>query len=381
MKTLSIAKKIIFRSLRDVNTMLIMCAMPLVLIFVLGLAFDTQIGTDTRIDLDEMHITYSVVGEPGQISEGIEGMMDELLTEGSTYVEAEDKEEQIEKLRTTEITAYVEIDENTSTIVYYKNNKVNTSSSILETALRSFAARYNTIYEIAKVNPMALQGIVSDDVSGNYIEEIGLDEKYQPSAMDYYGVVMAALFVLYGFMTPLDEEITDKSAGMTARIATTAIKPTELFTGKVLGYVTVSSIRTGIVILISRIAYGVNWGDKPIYPLLVILALIVIMTSLGMLLGEFFKSVGAAAAASHMFIAVTAFFGGAYMALEDLGPIAEVGKYFSVIWWVNSSITAQIYSNDYSNMIKTFIIFGSLSILFFGISVLIMRRRRVNIYG
>jgi len=377
MKILSIAKKIILRSLRDVNTMLIMCAMPLVLIFVLGLAFDTQLGTDSGIDLEEMHITYNIVGEKGQISEGIESIMDEMLTDGSTYEEESDKEAQLEKLRAADITAHIEINESAGTITYYKNNRVNTSSSIMETALRSFTARYNTIYEIAQVNPVALQEIVSGDVSGDYISEIGLDEKYQPSAMDYYGVVMAALFVLYGFMTPLDEVITDKSDGMTARVATTPVKPAEIFTGKVMGYVTVASIRTGIVILISKLAYGVNWGDKPLYPLLLIFALIVVMTSLGMLLGEVFKSVGAAAAASHMFIAVSAFFGGAYMALEDMGSIAGVGKYFSVIWWTNSSITAQIYSNEYGNMITTFIIFGSLSILFLGIGILIMRRKKV----
>ena len=375
MKVLSIAKKIILRSLRDVNTMLIMCAMPLVIMFILGLAFDSMMGTDGNIELDDMNISYTIIGEEGQISEEISNLMDELLSDGSTYTMADDKQEEIDKLRAAKITAYVEIDEVNQQITLYKNNKVNTSSSIIETALRAFADRYNTIVEIAKVNPMALQSILSQTEQTEYITKVGLNDRYQPSAMDYYGVVMTILFILYGFLVPLSEVILDKTQGLTTRVSVTPVKPAEKFIGSVLGYVSVTTIRTTVVVVMSVILYDVNWGENPLYPFLLIFAFIVAGTSLGMFIGEVFKSESAAASAGHFFIVISAFFGGAYMALEDMGTIAEIGKYFSLIWWANTGITNQIYNNDYGNMITAFILFGALTIVFLGLSVIFMNRK------
>ena len=375
MKVLSIAKKIILRSLRDVNTMLIMCAMPLVIIFILGMVFNSLIGNDSSIELDDMYITYTVIGERTQISDGIEDMMHDLLTENSTYEMTKDKDEQIKKLRAADITAFIQIDEDNKTVTLYKNSRVNTSSSILESALRSFTAKYNTIVEVAKVNPTALQAILSQDETGEYIQKIGLNKKYQPSAMDYYGVAITALFILYGFLTPLVEIIIDRKEGLTTRVLTTSVKPVEIFTGNVLGYVSVTSIRTAIVIVISTLAYGINWGAAPIFPILLLFALIVVMTSLGMMLGEIFKSLNTASSAGHLFIVMSGFFGGAYIALEDMGNIASIGKYLSLIWWTNTGISNQIYNNDYSNMITAFIIFGVLSVVFLGVSIVLMNKR------
>jgi len=375
MKILSIAKKIILRSLRDINTMLIMCAMPLALIFVLGLAFETQIGSDSAIELNDMHITYTVIGEKTDLSYGIENLMVELLSEGSIYEMTDDKDNEIDKLKGAQITAFIEINEDEETVTLYKNNRVDTSSSIVESALRSFTARYNTIVEIAKVNPMAVQVILSNNETEEYVEKVGLSEKYQPSAMDYYGVVMVVLFILYGFLTPLEEVITDKAEGLTTRVSTTPVKPIEKFIGNVLGYVSVTCIRAFIVIGVTIFFYDVNWGGNPTYSFLLLFALIVVMTSLGMLLGEVFKSNSAASTVGHLLIVVSGFFGGAYLALEDMGNIANVGKYFSLIWWANTGISNQIYNNDYSNMISAFIIFALLSAAFLGLSVILMNRR------
>lgn len=381
MKILSIAKTIILRSVRDINTMLIMCAMPLAIIFVLGLAFDSQVGGDGNITLEEMHITYTVIGEGTELSNGIKTMMDEVLEEGSTYTLVEDINIQLEKLKSMSITAHIEIDEENSTVKLYKNNRVNTSSSILESALRSFAARYNTIVEIAKVNPMALQTVLSNDENNEYIEKIGLQEKYQPSAMDYYGVAMVALFILYNFLTPLEMVMMDRKEGMTTRISTTAVRPIQVFLGKVLGFVTVGCINTTIVIVVSKLLFGVNWGDNPIYPYMLLFAMIVMMTSLGMLLGEIFKSSSAASAVGHLFIVISAFFGGAYLALEDMGSIANFGKYFSVIWWANTGIMNQIYNNEYTSMITAVIIYGLLSVLFLGTGLVFMNRKEAYSNG
>lgn len=381
MKILSIAKTIILRSVRDINTMLIMCAMPLAIIFVLGLAFDSQVGGDGNITLEEMHITYTVIGERTELSNGIETMMDEVLEEGSTYTQVEDIDIQLEKLKSMSITAYIEIDEESSTVKLYKNNRVNTSSSILESALRSFAARYNTIVEIAKVNPMALQTVLSSDENNEYIEKIGLQEKYQPSAMDYYGVAMVALFILYNFLTPLEMVMMDRKEGMTTRISTTAVRPIQVFLGKVLGFVAVGCINTTIVIVVSKLLFGVNWGENPIYPFMLLFAMIVMMTSLGMLLGEIFKSSSAASAVGHLFIVISAFFGGAYLALEDMGSIANFGKYFSVIWWANTGIMNQIYNNEYTSMITAVIIYGLLSALFLGTGLVFMNRKEAYSNG
>ncbi len=378
MKILNIAKVIILRELRDVNIMLIMCAMPIAIIFILGLVFNSFIGSgSSSFNLDDMSITYAVVGEQTQLSTELENLMDELLSEGSTYQRNDDAQSQIELLKESRLTAFIMIDEDTKQITLYKNSINNTSSSIVETAVRSFVAKYNLVMEIAAVNPMAIGQILSDDGQTQYIEKTGLKERYQPSAMDYYGVAIAALFVLYSFLSPLVSIINDRKDKLALRISVTSVKPAETFLGTVMGYVTVACIRLTIVVIATKLLFHVNWGDKPLLPFLLLFAMVTMVTSIGMVLGQIFKTEAAAAPVGHSFIIASAFFGGAYVTLDNMGPLGSIGKYFSVIWWTNKGIINQIYNNDYSDMKTAFIIFIAGTLLLLGISVLLMNRKEV----
>ena len=378
MKILNIAKIIILRELRDVNIMLLMCAMPIAIIFILGLVFNSLIGSGSgSFSLDDMNITYAVIGEESQLSTELENLMDNMLSEGSTYIRNDDEQSQIELLKESKITAFILIDEVEQQITLYKNSMNNTSSSIIESAVRSFVAKYNIIVEIASVNPGAVGQMLSDDGQRQYIAKTGLQEKYQPSAMDYYGVSITALFVLYGFLSPLLSMINDRKDKLALRISVTSVNPAETFLGTVLGYVTVACIRLGIVITITKLLFHINWGENPLFPFLLLFAMITFVTSIGMVLGQIFKTEAAASPVAHSFIIASAFFGGAYVTLDNMGPLGVVGKFFSLIWWVNTGIMNQIYNNNYSYMKTAFVIFIAGTLLLLGISVLLMNRKEV----
>ena len=171
--------------------------------------------------------------------------------------------------------------------------------------------------------------------------------------------------------------INDRKDKLALRISVTSVNPAETFLGTVLGYVTVACIRLGIVITITKLLFHINWGENPLFPFLLLFAMITFVTSIGMVLGQIFKTEAAASPVAHSFIIASAFFGGAYVTLDNMGPLGVVGKFFSLIWWVNTGIMNQIYNNNYSYMKTAFVIFIAGTLLLLGISVLLMNRKEV----
>ena len=338
-----VAKKNILRNIRDIKAMCIMTLMPILIILMMGVAL-AGLFEGNELSMRDVHLEYLVKGEKGVFTKGFESLIDEMMTDGSSFLEIKDREQSINRLKNDDISSLIEIDEENKTIVLNKNNIYNTEASIIEGVLNTYVSRFNVVHEIINVNPQLIKEVSSKEEGNSYVTLKSLNRKESPSAMDYYGVAMCILFVLYGIMTLTSDIIIEKGKGTLARILLSPISKKELLLGNALGGVGTTTIQIGLIMLATLLIYNVNWGDNPIYAFILIFTEIIMAMSIGTALGFLFDSEGKALGLIQVFAGVTALFGGSYMPLQGLGLFGEIGKYISPIWWTNGGMFEMIYT-------------------------------------
>lgn len=368
MMIFKIAKKELLQSIRDLKSMAIMTLMPLASILILSIAI-SAVFNHSELSMSNVHLEYLVKGEKGVLTPGFENLMTEMLTDDSnSLLEIGDKKDSINRLKNDEISCLVEIDEGNRTIIFYKNNIYNSDASIIEGVLNTYINRFNAIYEIKSVNSKLLEDMNLEGERNNYITLKSLDKKDDPNAMDYYGVAMCILFVLYSMSMPITVNINEKKKGAIGRILMSPIRKKDLLLGKVLGGVGITTIQFGLVILTTVFIFNVNWGDHPIYAFILIFTLIMMAVSIGTALGLLFDSEEKAMGIIHVLIVIIALFGGSYMPLTGLGTFGEIGKYFSPVWWSIKGVMNMIYSGEMSTLYVAMVINLGIAILFLSIA-------------
>lgn len=376
MKLLTIANNVIKQGLRNFQVMAIMVLMPVVLIFILGVSFEGMIGSDSTISMDNVSVTYQVIGEEASLTEGFEQVMEEMLKDGDNLLQKmNDKESALKELENNDLTCFVEIDEENDEINIYKSSLNSSKSSLIEGILRTYTTRYNVIVHIAHTNPQALSQMNTEGEAKEYTVSKSLDPENSPSSMNYYGVSMCVLFVLYGVLTPTLRTIDHKDSGIFRRMMMSATKPGVIFWGEALGSIGIVTVQIGIVMLFTTVVYGVNWGENLIYPIVLILTEIIMIVSIGTTLGYIIKKESVASAIAHTGIVIMAFFGGAYLAIEDMGSLSEVGKYFSIVWWNNTAIFNLIYANDMTIFYKAISINLLAACMFFSVALAYVHKK------
>lgn len=118
----------------------------------------------------------------------------------------------------------------------------------MEGILNTFVQRYNVINEVLKVNPSTIQEIVEEN-KVNYVTMESLDKNKQPRAIDYYGVTMTSLIILYAAMTAGFGMNSERVRRTGSRMLVSPVRKNEIFMGKVLGFLAVTIIEIAIVVL------------------------------------------------------------------------------------------------------------------------------------
>ena len=374
MKIWALIKKEMVTGFREVNVMLIFTLMPILIIAILGLTFNNVMESEV-IEMDHVAVEYAVEGDEAELTDGFTMLMGELITgEGSSVTKVSDLDGSVEKLKDAKISCAIRIDETNGEITVYKNSLQDTEGSLIEGVLGTYVARYNAITEIVKVNPRAMAEIDTTAEAGDYSRMTSLGERKTFGSMDYYGTAMIVLFVLYAVLPPFYSISNERKIGTGNRMLSSPFKKYEFFMGKFFGGMVLTILQLGVVVVVSTFVFGVNWGNRPILPMMLLLSEIVMATSIGICFGLVIKNEGTAASLVHTLIVLFGFFGGTYIPLSQVEGLAEVGRYFSPIWWIIGGMNNQIYLNDTTMLMQALAICLVAAAVFFGISVLKLSR-------
>ncbi len=356
-KLLQMIKITILRSFRDISTNIILIAMPLALIFILGMTFSNV--SSQGINLADMTIHVSAEDD-STFAKGLVEVLKETISEDSV-IKYSTYEESKELLENNKITCFIEVDDENFTVKIYKNQIINFDASMIEGVVRTYTKRANVFYLITLVDPLYVTAIEEENV--DITKQVGLDKSITLTHKDYYGISMIILFVMYGTMTPVYEILSDRQRGLLNRVDIANVKASTVLVSKMVGYTIVSAIRVFAVVLISTLLTNIYWGVNPWIAMLYILAFLTTLTAVGIAIGYSIKEVTAANTIMNIFIVFSAFMGGTYIQIDNIPVIKDIGKFVSINWWANKGLMTSIFRNDNTILIQGLIMCGVVTLV------------------
>lgn len=363
MYVLRMIKKEMLINAREPKIMIVMTIMPLIIILIMGIAIS---GAFNQGNIEVDNITVDLIADDSPLTEGVKSMLNSFLSEGQILTST-NKEDSLLRVRSLDVGALIYIDDS-SNIEFYYNDEFNVESSIVQTALSSFVRQYSIAVETQMMPTMS---------DAEYTENTTFLPTKKVTAMNYYGVAMTLLFMLYGVPMAISSMIKEKSKGTLNRILLSPVNRFQLLFGKTIGSIFVSILQMAFILIGTILFFNVNWGNlAETIPLL--LTMIIFVISIGILIGVVFDNEDKAMGVIHILIVIFGFFGGSYMPLQGIGFLQEVGKFVSPIWWNMNGLLDMIYGGTSETLITAILIncIGAFVVLL--ISSLILNRKVVT---
>ncbi|MFL0245958.1 ABC transporter permease [Candidatus Clostridium stratigraminis] len=376
MNIIKIIIKDIKHNLRNRGAMILMVLFPIVLMSILGLAL-SGVFEGEKINFNTK-VIYSSTGI-GNLEKAFEGFESSLKNMGVQFLKINNEEDGIKSVKDAAYNAYIKIDEKENKLTLYKNNRFDFSAGLIESSLSSFVDRYNLYYEISKVNPAALNEIVSSKTNSELVKTVGLEKNRAPRAKDYYAVTMLTLIILYSSMTASYGIIKERVRKTYNRVLISPIKRYEFFIGKLFGSVILTIFQMIVVVLFSKYVLNAYLGENMLIFGLIILSEIIMAVSLGQGIAFLVKNETAANGLLNAIIPIIVLLGGGYFPLEQFGSnILTTIAQISPLKWINDALFNVIYSNDYSKVLLAILINLMVAVVFLMAASIKYREEKVS---
>ncbi|WBW98932.1 ABC transporter permease [Oceanirhabdus sp. W0125-5] len=355
MKILSIAVKEIKQIFRMKNVVFMMVAFPLLLILILGTALEGDgSGKTTVINTKALYL----VEKEGIVSEAFKSFNQEFSEELIKFTQVETKEEGIDILQEGDHSALVIINGEDNQIQVIKSPKFDFEGDFVEGIINSFADRASVAMTLYKYDRNSIDEVKENEGYSEYVTIEGINtNKKEPRAIDYYGITMLTMIIMYFTTTASEFLLYEKVIGTDKRIKISNITGIELFFGKLFGQIAASAIQIGIIMGVSSLVYKVNYGQDIKSVILIVSSQAVLMIAIGLLIGTFSKPDAPAGTIFNIAIPILVFLGGGYFPIYNLGSkfLISLGK-LSPVKWINQSLFEVIYSGSYSVLNKLLLI-------------------------
>jgi ABC-2 type transport system permease protein len=379
MNILNIAWYTFLRNLRDVKSLLNMILLPVILILILGNALASAFHVG---DVGKTKTAY-LDNDRGAISGEFEKFLDMDEIKGILEVtRVETYEEGRRLVSEGKVSAFIVIEDgftanahsgSKSTIKVYKDKNNTFRASIVDNIVEGFTDGANTMLAMSAIGG-GMDGIERKAV----IERIPLSAKGKiPSAMDYYGVTMLVLITMYGSLYSLHGVFEDYLEGMRNRLLSAPVRLSSHFAGKIVGTVFTIYIQILALILFTKVAYGVNWGDNTGQILFIAFTLSFFAVTMGLMIAMLLKQKNIANAAAMTVIPVMTFVSGGYV------RIVSDSKFYTIIKSImpsslgHTAFFNSIYGEFAGQTVSSLAILWGM-ILVMGIVSVIAGRRRLN---
>lgn len=272
--------------LREKMTWIFMLILPVLLIMVLSSAFTDMLNES--YEMKELKVGYTL-DEDSLIEENFDEFINGFKENKISLIEME-KEKAINKLENKEIIAYLEINDDKYTI--YENNNESIEESIFKSAFSSVMYSYDgmrTLMEFIYKNSITAD-LASGEVNADLVNVEVLDVEPMPSAIVYYGIVELVYVIWVGMTISAAMVNYERRSLVDERICISNVKSSTIFFGKLISAVLCVIIQIGISATVATITMNINWGDKPILIVGLILLEIIATSSIGIMLATFLKS-------------------------------------------------------------------------------------------
>ncbi|MBD3337043.1 MAG: ABC transporter permease subunit [Candidatus Eisenbacteria bacterium] len=196
-----------------------------------------------------------------------------------------------------------------------------------------------------------------------------------PSGFEQSVPGMVVMFILYAsLMYGGIFMVLDRQSGRLRRLATSPASTTHIFFGKIFGLVALAILQTLVMVVVSRFAFGLDWGSLPALAVLV-LCYIFSVAALGVVLGSLARTPEQAQGIGLLAAMIAAPLGGCWWPMEIVPPAARwAGHIFPTAWAMDGMHHIVAFGHGISHIVvpaAVLLLFGA---LFFTLGAFLFRR-------
>ncbi|MGY3777153.1 ABC transporter permease [Isobaculum melis] len=368
MNTLIIAWTEIKLTIREKSNIIYMLALPIFLITVLGVALGS--GFSETVKIDDMKIGYQVTEEA--LEQPFEMFIKEVETDAFAFEEITSASEGEEAVKNGDLTAIVEVDKE-GMHLSYQDQLGEFSKAVIEGYMEGFSGELQLIQTLYQVAPekMATYQSASKETT-NQITTAGVAGKETESSIQYYSIAVITMMMAYGMLYGAQILASEKRSHTLNRILMTPVTRGQLFTGKLLGCITIQSVFIALTMLYSYLAFQMDWGSYwlivfGLFTLEMICAIAIGLFADGITGGKLKGLPGILSIVITIFSAL----GGAYFPIPD----SNVWKNISPIGYLSTVMKQVVYQNKLDVLLLPIIVLVLISVgCILGYSVLTRKK-------
>ncbi|MGO4530798.1 ABC transporter permease [Paenibacillus sp. 2TAF8] len=364
--------------------------LPLLLIFILGTALSSAMGTgkDTTPDTLRVGIVQSNEAASSPVGEALNAFV--ATPEVAQMIQVKNmssQDETVDALKQGDLDFAVII---TSDMVQqwmagetvklqWILGKDNTLNVVAQTLFTSFADELNRQAAIAKVlGAETMMAIATPDGKGSTSAQPNIrvsspghsGQTY--SASQYYAAAMLAMFMLYSGMTTVNSLFTERDKQTLARLQATPVGNGVIFAGKVAGNSLLAFLQAIIIIVMTNLLFGVNWGSHPWLIVLICILITLASMTLGIIVALVSKSAASATALMQGIIIVMTFISGGFtpIAIDFVQRISE----FTVNHWALQSFLSMMLNATMQEIIHNILMLGAVCAVLAAAAAVVYRK-------
>ncbi len=390
---------------RDSSSFITLLAMPLLLILVLGMAFQ-PLWTSTPFTID-IAVLDEDKGEFSKI------LLEEVFGSGQLkdmvkikYMESED--EIIREVNAGKIAAGVIIGEEFSQAILTGEDtrikiladpeqpiKAGVVKNIVEAFTLEVLKRriilgtsMGILVAENLINPAEIQQLIPVWLSEiEKIEElIRMDKKTEkrmdknPMAMEYYAVGVGVIFILFATNAGAETIFQERRNKTLERIKVAPVSEREILGGKLFGIFLIALLQFVMIVFFTRIFYRVNWGDSLLGIIIMILSSVLAFSGLSTLLASLTKSeeqignIGSALAMIFGFLG-----GGMWPASAFPDWLNMVSKFTPNRWAIDGFLKLMYQGGGVVSILPEVLVLLFMATIFFSLGVFRLRTKGVKV--
>lgn len=358
-----IFSKTLIHILRNYRAIIMCVLLPLILMLILGNAFSSSFDRSTIFkDVAVLYLDSGVLkGQP---------VFQHFLTAGRQngirFYRTEKLQHGIDRIRGNKYAAFVYNSPHGP--VLYKNDQEVLQARFVETVLQSVMRRYNTLGSIAAINPELINIGGYHQAEPTLVRETALNRRRKPRALDYYGVSMLTMIILYYAFNGFYAIKREKLEHTAARLLASPVSNYEILLGNVLGTICGSMLQVIVYVVVSAFGFKVDWGSQPTVVALLLFCEVFMAVTIGIGIAFLVGNPVTAGNLINFGIPVLAFLGGNYVAIDRFGKQFLQYADLSPLRWLNRALFEVIYSNDYRSVIPAMVFSLGVGTVFLGIA-------------
>ncbi|MGL5380122.1 ABC transporter permease [Clostridium sp.] len=335
---INLIKKEVLHFFRNKSNVATMFIFPVVLILIMGFSLNGLMNKDRNI-FENKKVYYKVNKVTSEnkylqlFNDFKENCEKDMKIE---FTEVKEDELGREGVNSYQGLAFIIINE--EKYDFYRNEKKESSEQkIFRSVFNEYLEKYAVINKVVKENPSLINSI--EEESNIKLSEEGISNK-GINSFTYYTFAELVLIILYISQITSVSAYNESFENTLPRLKVSRASNFSIISSKVILGLMVGLIQISIVYLVSRFFLHISWGENIGEVLLVLIALIIFSSILGVTVSYVFKDSKAASSVLNTLLIIFGFLGGAYLPISLIrsNEIANILCQITPTYWANISL-------------------------------------------